>query len=135
MFFKKSYTFFSIRSEVSKFENLLITLNKDFSVPEDKLINFQIAVSEAFVNAIVHGNKENSNKLVFIDIEFNGNILSVTIKDQGSGFDISTLPDPTKEENLFKEHGRGIFIMRTLTDVFRCESSDEGTKYYLAINK
>ena len=120
MFFKKSYTFFSIRSEVSKFENLLITLNKDFSVPED---------------AIVHGNKENSNKLVFIDIEFNGNILSVTIKDQGSGFDISTLPDPTKEENLFKEHGRGIFIMRTLTDVFRCESSDEGTKYYLAINK
>ncbi len=125
----------SERSEVSRIEKQIEEINLKFNMEFEKLINFQIALSEALVNAIVHGNKENKEKKVYVKIEYTDTTLSVTIKDEGKGFDVSKLADPTKDENLQKEHGRGIFIIRSLVDKFECNSSGNGTTFILTIYK
>jgi len=125
----------SKRSEVFKVENLLIEINNTFQLQIEKFINFQIAVSEAIVNAIVHGNKENPEKFVYVLIECSDKCLSIKIQDQGEGFDIKELPDPTDQSNILKEHGRGIFIIKTLVDEFKIDSDEKGTCLTLVVNK
>lgn len=123
------------RTEVVKVEDLLTELNIEFGLKMEKFLNFQIAVSEALVNAIVHGNKEDLNKYVSVDISFTDNSMSVRIKDQGKGFDTGNLPDPTMDENLLKEHGRGVFIIKSLVDKYECTSSSAGTEMILTVYK
>lgn len=125
----------SRRNEIQKFEVLLEEANKIFNLPAEKFINLQIACSEALINAIVHGNEEDVNKKVFTYIEYNETVLTVGIKDQGKGFQIDDLPDPTSNENILKESGRGIFIIRSLVDDFTCNSSDNGTEFILSVRK
>jgi serine/threonine-protein kinase RsbW len=125
----------SRRSEVQRFEQLLESVNKEFCLTAERFINLQIASSEAIVNAIVHGNKEDPRKKVFTEISYNSLAIVITIQDEGGGFDLSKLPDPTAEENLFKENGRGIFIIRSLVDEFDCTSSSTGTRFSLKMNK
>ncbi|HCA43389.1 MAG TPA: hypothetical protein DEP28_09080, partial [Bacteroidetes bacterium] len=125
----------SKRSEVFKVENLLIEINNTFQLQMEKFINFQIAVSEAIINAIVHGNKENPEKFVFVFLTCNDESLCIKIQDQGDGFDIKKLPDPTDQSNILKEHGRGIFIIKTLVDEFSIDASESGTILTLKVNK
>jgi serine/threonine-protein kinase RsbW len=125
----------SKRTEVPKFESLLESVNKEFCLEAERFVNLQIASSEAVINAIVHGNKENPQKKVFTEISHNSIAITVIIQDEGSGFDLSKLPDPTSEENIFKESGRGIFIIRSLVDEFDCKSSSDGTTYILKMTK
>jgi serine/threonine-protein kinase RsbW len=75
-----------------------------------------IAVTEAVNNAIKHGNQNNSSKNVFLTLSLNEGLLKFTIKDEGSGFDFHKLPDPTAPENISKPGGRGIFLMKHLSD-------------------
>ncbi|MEO8208944.1 MAG: ATP-binding protein [bacterium] len=130
-----SLTLKSSRSEVRKFEELLEQANKDFKLEMEKFINLHIACSEALINAIVHGNKEDENKKVYTSINYNEVILTVRIKDEGKGFNPDALPDPTSNENILKESGRGIFIIKSLVDDFHCESSDNGTEFVLTVRK
>ncbi|MCY7361692.1 MAG: ATP-binding protein, partial [Ignavibacteria bacterium] len=103
----------SNRNEIPKFDNLLEKVNGKFNLAMEKFINLQIACSEAIINAIVHGNKENDSKKVYIIIEYDEFLLSVRIKDEGTGFNVDAIPDPTSNENILKESGRGIFIIRS----------------------
>jgi serine/threonine-protein kinase RsbW len=130
-----NFTIKSERSEILKFEKILEDINKEFGLIQDRLINYQIAISEALVNAIVHGNKENPEKSVFIEINFDKEKLETKIKDQGNGFILEDIPDPTENNNLLKEHGRGIFIIKSLVDKFECHSSKNGTEFILTIVK
>ncbi len=125
----------SDRKEISKFENLLVEINNEFGMAMEKFINFQIAASEAIVNAIVHGNKQNPQKKVYVEIAIDEHKLELKIKDEGDGFDVSKLPDPTDESNLYKESGRGIFIIRSLVDEFYIESNGKGTAMSLLMKK
>lgn len=75
-------------------------------LPKD-FINLQIASSEAIVNAIVHGNKEDPRKKVFTEISYNSIAIVITIQDEGGGFDLSKLPDPTAEEIFLKKTEEG----------------------------
>jgi serine/threonine-protein kinase RsbW len=125
----------SDRSEILKFEKVLEKINSEFGLSQDRFINLQIATSEALVNAIVHGNKENPGKFVYIDIEFDNSIMIIKIKDEGKGFNLEEIPDPTKNNNLLKEHGRGIFIIKSLVDKFVCCPSEKGTEFILTIVK
>jgi serine/threonine-protein kinase RsbW len=114
---------------------VLEKLNGKFGLDHDRFINLQIAVSEALVNAIVHGNKENPDKFVLIDIEFDDSKLVIKIKDQGQGFNLEEIPDPTNNNNLLKEHGRGIFIIKSFVDKFECNCTENGTEFILTIVK
>jgi len=123
----------SKRSEINKLENLLFTLNEFYCINQERFINFNIAVSEALINAIVHGNKEVEEKRVLVDIYENADSLEVVVKDEGEGFNLNKLPDPTKSENLHKEHGRGVYIMKLLTDGYECITDSDGTTVKLVI--
>lgn len=75
-----------------------------------------ISVSEAVNNAIFHGNKKDKNKSVRILFYKEDEFLIFSITDQGNGFDYNHIPDPTSKENIFKESGRGIFLMKKYCD-------------------
>lgn len=85
-------------------------------VHEDHFGNVLIAVTEAVNNAIHHGNLEDKRKSVKIDVKRNEKDLCFVITDEGRGFNFENLPDPTAPENIEKENGRGIFLMKSLAD-------------------
>jgi serine/threonine-protein kinase RsbW len=75
-----------------------------------------LCVSESVNNAIYHGNKQDLNKHVTIFAECKDDYLLVEVADEGDGFNYMDLPDPTLSENLRKEGGRGLYIIRNLVD-------------------
>ncbi len=77
----------------------------------------QLALMEALNNAVVHGNHMDREKLVQVVCCFElGKGVSVVVKDQGQGFDPNAVPDPTAAENIFADHGRGIWVMKSVMD-------------------
>lgn len=78
--------------------------------------NLFIALDEAFVNAVKHGNKFDAQKLVKITAEVSTKEAKFTIEDEGEGFNISEIPDPTDPENLFKTSGRGVMFIHNIMD-------------------
>jgi Anti-sigma regulatory factor (Ser/Thr protein kinase) len=77
-------------------------------------------------NAIVHGNKQNEEKDVIVNITIEKGELHIVVKDQGKGFDYENVPDPTAPENIENISGRGIFLMRKLSD--KLIFDENGTK-------
>lgn len=90
----------------------------------DEEAGFQIemAVHEAVINAVRHGNREDPNKKVQVKFMIFEDRLEIHIRDQGKGFDPNTLPDPLAKENLLNISGRGIFLIRKFMDEFRVEN-------------
>ncbi|HOT15181.1 MAG TPA: ATP-binding protein [Bacteroidales bacterium] len=78
--------------------------------------NLLIATLEGANNAIIHGNKLNEQLMVNINAKCENNILEISIKDQGKGFDYKNIPDPTAPENIENVSGRGVFLMTRLSD-------------------
>ena len=78
--------------------------------------NLFIALDEAFVNAVKHGNKFDTAKLVRISADVSPKEARFTVEDEGEGFDISSIPDPLDPENLFKTSGRGVLIIHNVMD-------------------
>jgi serine/threonine-protein kinase RsbW len=97
-------------------ELLIDTVCEDLSLNEDHYGNILIAVTEAVNNAIIHGNNYNSEKRVKIHAEMKDEKVVFIVEDEGVGFDYTNLPDPTAPENLEKPDGRGIFLMKNLSD-------------------
>ena len=113
-------------SNISQVEQLIDTVCEDLKLSEDNYGNILIAVTEAVNNAIIHGNKSNTEKLVTVEVNKITKEVVFSIVDQGGGFDFTKLPDPTAPENLEKPDGRGIFLMKNLSD--KVEFFDNGTK-------
>lgn len=106
----------SIIDNIRMIESFIDNAKERFQLDEDLYGNIMIAVTEAVNNAIKHGNSGNSNKNVHLSLSLNDNLLKFVIKDEGSGFDYDNLPDPTAPENIEKPGGRGIFLMKHLSD-------------------
>jgi serine/threonine-protein kinase RsbW len=81
--------------------------------------NLFIALDEAFVNAVKHGNKFDANKLIRISAEVSTKEARFTIEDEGEGFDVNAIPDPRDTENLFKTSGRGVLFIYNIMDEVR----------------
>lgn len=86
---------------------------------EPEVFGVHLALEEALVNAIKHGNASQSEKTVHISIRLNEQEFNCTITDQGHGFDPNQIPDPTSEENVCRDCGRGIALMREFMDEVR----------------
>ena len=97
-------------------EKLIDKVCNNAGVNEDSYGNVLIAVTEAVNNAIQHGNKENDTLQIDVSVLDSTKSICFSVKDEGPGFDFSNLPDPTAPENLLKENGRGIFLMKNLAD-------------------
>ena len=118
---------------VHKVESLIDTVCDKLSVNEDYYGNVLIAVTEAVNNAIIHGNKHNSDLNVDLFVGDKESDFCFSVKDYGQGFDYSNLPDPTSPENIEKENGRGIFLMRSLAE--EIEFQDEGRNVNIYFSK
>ena len=111
---------------ISVVERMIEEVRDKYNVSEDMYGNMLVAITEAVTNAIYHGNKSDPSKKVSVAILHNPHSITFTITDQGKGFDFYNLDDPTSPENLEKECGRGIFLMRNLAD--KVEYFSEGRK-------
>jgi serine/threonine-protein kinase RsbW len=78
--------------------------------------NLFVALDEAFVNAVKHGNKFDAGKLVLITAEISKQEARFTIEDEGEGFDVNSIPDPLDPANLFKTSGRGVLFIYNIMD-------------------
>lgn len=92
---------------------------KCIGVSSEEIEDLRIAVMEAVVNAIEHGNKEDRNKQVHIRAEILPNQISFFVRDEGEGFELSTVPDPCQPRCLMNASGRGILMMRAFMDVVK----------------
>ncbi len=81
----------------------------------------EIALREALANAIIHGNQENPRKHVHVNFRCKSHEVSIAAKDEGRGFDLDKMPDPTAPENVGSVHGRGIYLMKAFMDEVRFE--------------
>lgn len=103
---------------------------------EDDASWIELAVHEAVINAITHGNKGSAEKQVDVRFVTEQEALTVYVRDRGEGFDPSQLPDPTSADNLLNPSGRGIFYMRTFMDeVEHSIHPDGGSVVRLTKNK
>lgn len=88
---------------------------------EEDQHKIEMAVHESLINAIMHGNKNDASKHVWLRYQIFGDRLEIRVRDQGNGFDPNALPDPLAPQNLLNVSGRGIFLIRTFMDEFRVE--------------
>jgi len=95
-------------------------------VGEAAAFGIDMAVREAITNAMVHGNKEDEAKTVEVTLNCLGHELEIQVRDQGEGFDPTSIPDPTDPANILKTSGRGIFLMRTFMDEVQWSMRPEG---------
>lgn len=92
---------------------------------ENKRYEILLAISEAVTNAIRHGNKLDSSKFVNISFVSAPGRVTVTIDDEGDGFDPDVIPDPTQDEHLLIQSGRGVFLLRSLAEEVLFQRSDD----------
>jgi serine/threonine-protein kinase RsbW len=108
----------STLQSVDDAEAMVMRAAKDLGFEEDDQHQIGMAVRECMVNAVVHGNRYSKNKKVHLDIESSGNSLVIVIGDEGAGFDINSLPDPLAAENILRQSGRGLLLIRAFMDDF-----------------
>ena len=85
-----------------------------------------MAVRESVANAIKHGNKLDASKTVELNLSASGDEMSVSVRDQGEGFAVEDIPDPTNPENLLKVNGRGILFMNSFMDEVTWSRHEDG---------
>jgi serine/threonine-protein kinase RsbW len=106
----------SMMENIRMIESFIDNAKERFHLDDDIYGNIMIAVTEAVNNAIKHGNGSDKRKNVFLGLSLNESTIKFTVKDEGGGFKYDELPDPTSPENIEKPGGRGIFLMKHLSD-------------------
>ena len=121
--------------EIESYPNNLITIEEfvnyfsmDLQLGEEKLSALLLSVTEAATNAIKHGNKCDVNKLITIDVNVESDTLRIIGKDEDKGFDPSKVPDPTEPDNLLKDSGRGLYLMKVYMSDLKFNITPSGTE-------
>lgn len=113
-------------AEVEPFVNQVV---RQFEVGDEMFGNMLISLTEAVSNAIIHGNEAKASKKVWITTKCAANKICFCVKDEGRGFNPDKLPDPTAPENILTPGGRGVFLMKQLSD--NVAFKDNGTSVEL----
>jgi len=103
-------------SEIRRVSDGILDWLKSYKADEDTLFDIKLCVEEAVRNAIVHGNKSDEAKTVKVSYRLDGADVVIEVEDEGAGFNKTTVPDPTKDENLMKGSGRGVYLIDRLMD-------------------
>lgn len=103
-------------AELKKVEDFIINIFNENNLELKYFNKIYLCISEAVLNSIKHGNKNDFNKNVSIKIDFDTELFKIQVEDEGDGFDINLIKDPTKRRNLKNEEGRGIFIITKLSE-------------------
>ncbi len=111
---------------VDSAEALVVDAAAALGLDEDARMDLGLAIREAMVNAVAHGNQYSPDKQVRLILERRADAVKVTIIDQGEGFDLNRVPDPTQGENLMRESGRGLLLMQAFVDEFSVKRTASG---------
>jgi serine/threonine-protein kinase RsbW len=122
---------------VHKVEGFLNKVNETLHLDEIQMNKVMISLTEAVNNAIIHGNGSDPQKRVHITCQLLPGWALFLIQDEGKGFDPARLENPLKGENLLRDSGRGVFLMKTLMDKVEFEVNDPGllVRLWLNVNK
>lgn len=116
-------------------EQYVRQLGDKYLVVKNRFPDILISLTEAVNNAIIHGNGEMEDKCVFVEYEIvNTDCLCFSIRDEGKGFDLNDIPDPTCDENLEQLGGRGVFLMQKLSDRISFEENGSNVKMYFNLS-
>ncbi len=121
----------STLESVNKAEEMAEQAAAQAGFDEDARGGISMAVREAMINAVMHGNGYSPDKRVSLRFEQPGGNLVITIRDEGAGLNPDEIPDPLAPENLMKQSGRGIFLMRAFMDDVKFRKLDTGTEITL----
>jgi serine/threonine-protein kinase RsbW len=123
----------STPASIADVERLIDAACSNLALNEELFGNVLIAVTEGVNNAIIHGNQMKAELQITVSVRKNEEWVCFSIKDQGIGFDPEVVPDPTEPENILKENGRGIFLMKNLSDDLTFE--ENGTRVNIFFRK
>jgi len=121
----------STLDSVNDVERQASELASKSGLDEDEVQRIEMAVREAAVNAVYHGNAYDPNKKMTFVLERTPESIVIVISDEGKGLNETEIPDPLAPENLLKPHGRGIFLMRSFMDEVRIRNLQPGTEITL----
>ena len=116
---KKKFQVDSDLAVVQKSSQEVLSFLKPLSLSEAALFDVRLCLEEALINAMKYGNALQKEVPVEVDVEFDPKRLSITVKDQGPGFDPAKLADCTEEANLYRNRGRGVYLIHQLMDEVR----------------
>lgn len=125
-----------IKSQASELESVcheILTEAASNSFTEEDVFAIHLALEEAFINAVKHGNKNDSNKKIGIDYSISDDKFEITVSDEGEGFQPEGVADPRSDENLCKSSGRGLLLIRSYMD--KVEYSKKGNAIIMVKNK
>ena len=126
-----SYTLASTLDSVNMAEEAADHIAAKIGFDEEDRHKISMSVREAIVNAVLHGNEYDPKKRVTVSFENAGDALVIAVTDEGKGLDEKDIPDPLAPENLLKQSGRGIFLIRPFMDEVRFRALDPGTEITL----
>ncbi len=117
--FMLTLTLASNPRSVAQVEQFVENFVSRFNVCQNTYGNILISLTEAVNNAIIHGNDQDETKKVQVMVRKRNRDIAFRVSDEGRGFDYNSLPDPTAPGNLTKLGGRGVFLMKELSDDMR----------------
>ena len=126
------FTFQSQPESIRELEKVLLRMKEKFHLNQDTYANMLISLTEAVNNAIIHGNNLSKEKHVRVDFCKLNEMLHVRISDEGPGFDIEDIPDPTLPSNIEKIGGRGVYLIHQLCD--QVKYIDNGSTVEISFN-
>ncbi|MBB5330561.1 ATP-binding protein [Tunturiibacter gelidoferens] len=126
-----SFTLDSSLDSVNKIEQTAEQCAQRAGFDEDTVPHIAMAVREAAVNAVLHGNSYDTNKHVIASFETTSDSLIIRISDQGPGLDPEKIPDPLAPENILRGSGRGIFLIKAFMDEVNFRQLHPGTELTL----
>lgn len=122
-------------NQIQKVERYAEKLADSIGFGEDEKDSLAIAITEVTANAVYHGNKSDPKKKVHVRFTTQDDSMTITIRDEGEGFDPHKIADPLHPENLLKDSGRGVYIIRALMDEVSFDFSKGGTEVTLVKKK
>ncbi len=117
--------------ELKKVEVFLNSIFNEYKLEKKYFNKIYLCITEAVINSIKHGNKNDLDKKVFIVLDFNKEGINIKIEDEGDGFDVKNVQNPILKENINKESGRGIFIIKNLSE--KIEFNEKGNQVQFKI--
>jgi len=99
---------------------------KEYKMDSELAHWIELTISESMINAIQHGNNEDPNKTAYLKISSTGDAIEIIVEDEGQGFTLDRVADPTSDANLLKPSGRGILIIRSFMDEVDCTAREGG---------
>ena len=126
-------TLSSAPHEIQKVDKFLQMANATFGLDDGTMYRILVAATEAVNNAILHGNRSDPSKMVRLCLRGTRHQLTIRVDDEGRGFNAKALPNPLADENLMKDHGRGVFLIRSLVDEVRFYRFQKGSAVVMKV--